>query len=58
MARLKKELPEVEDLDYLGETFIRARYGQKDLEPAERQRLTAVWNKVRNTLMARMVRWK
>jgi transglutaminase-like putative cysteine protease len=58
MARLKQELPEVQDLDYLGESFIRARYGQKELSPDERQRLTQVWNQVRNTLFARIARWR
>jgi hypothetical protein len=58
MDRLKRELPEVEDLDYLGSSFVRARYGQKDLSSDERQRLTRVWNQVRNTLISRMMRWR
>ena len=35
VERLRRELPEVEDLDYLGETFIRSRYGHKPLTPDE-----------------------
>lgn len=58
VARLQRELPEVEDLDFLGETFIRSRYGQKELPPQEKERLAAVWNRTRNTLMARFLRWK
>jgi hypothetical protein len=58
MARLKKELPEIEDMDYLSESFIRARYGQKDLAPEEKERLTQVWNQVRNNLLGRLLRWK
>jgi hypothetical protein len=58
MARLKKVLPEVDDLDYLSETFLRSRYGQKDLSDDEKQRLTNVWVEVRNTLFGRLVRWK
>jgi hypothetical protein len=56
--RLERELPDVEDMDYLGEAFVRARYGQKELEPAERERLQAVWKDARNTLLARIFRWK
>ncbi len=56
--RLERELPEVEDIDYLGEAFVRARYGQKELAPGERERLQGVWKNARNTLLARMLRWK
>lgn len=58
VARLRRELPEVNDLDYLGESFIRSRYGQKKLNPEEKARLTAVWNKARNNLLQRLLRWK
>lgn len=58
VSRLKRELPDVEDLDYLGETFVRSRYGQKELQPEEKERLTLVWNKARNNLLARLLRWK
>lgn len=57
-GRLKKELPEVSDIDYLAEQFQRARYGQKELAPAERERLNAVWKKVRGNLFSRIFRWK
>jgi transglutaminase-like putative cysteine protease len=57
-GRLKQELPEVSDIDFLGESFLRARYGQKDIAPAEKERLTSVWKKVRGTLVSRMFRWK
>jgi hypothetical protein len=58
VARLRRELPEVPDLEYLGESFIRSRYGQKELQPEERERLTAAWQKTRNNLLARLLRWK
>jgi transglutaminase-like putative cysteine protease len=58
VARLRRELPEVEDLDYLGESFIRSRYGQKQLNPEEKERLTEVWHKARNNLLQRLLRWK
>jgi hypothetical protein len=58
MARLRRELPEVDDIDYLGDSFIRSRYGKKALTPDEKDRLSAVWSKARNTLLARLLRWK
>jgi len=57
-ARLKGELPEVDDLDYLGETYVRSRYGAKALSDEERERLESVWRKVRNNLMQRLLRWR
>jgi transglutaminase-like putative cysteine protease len=58
VKRLRKELPEVEDLDYLGESYIRSRYGKKELTEAERERLDGVWKQSRNTLLARLLRWR
>ena len=58
VARLRQELPDVQDLDYLGDSFIRSRYGRKELAPEERQRLTVVWRDVRRTLLQRLLRWK
>jgi hypothetical protein len=57
VARLKKSLPEVPDLDYLGETYIKTRYGNKELTSTETERLTAVWQKARNTLLKRVLRF-
>jgi transglutaminase-like putative cysteine protease len=57
VARLKKQLPEIDDLDYLGESYIRTRYGQKEQTPEEKERLTQVWQKARNMLLARLMRW-
>jgi hypothetical protein len=42
----------------LGEAFIRSRYGQKDLQPDEKERLQTVWKQVRNNLVSRLLRWK
>lgn len=58
VERLRRELPEVEDLDYLGQAFERARYGQKELQEQERERLAAVWRQLRNTLLGRFLRLK
>lgn len=56
--RLERALPEVEDIDFLGQAYVRSRYGAKAIEPAERERLTAVWKAVRTTLMGRILRWR
>ncbi len=58
VARLQHELPDVEDVPYLGDTYVRSRYGGKKLEDSERARLTAVWKSVRNTLLGRLMRWR
>jgi transglutaminase-like putative cysteine protease len=58
VARLKKQLPEVDDLDYLEESYVRTRYGNKELSEQERERLTQVWMKARNNLLARVLRWR
>jgi transglutaminase-like putative cysteine protease len=58
IARLRKELPDVEDLDYLSESYMKARYGNRQLTDEERSRLTQVWNKARNGLLSRVLRWR
>jgi len=58
IARLRQHLPEVDDLEYLGESYIRARYGRKELTESERERLDVVWKKSRNTLLSRLLRWR
>ena len=57
-TRLQQELSEVEDLDFVGESYIRSRYGHKELSPEEKERLTAVWKKTRGSLFGRILRWK
>jgi hypothetical protein len=57
-AHLRRSLPEVDDLDYVGESFIRSRYGRKQLGPQEKERLTDVWKQARNTLVSRIFRFK
>lgn len=58
VARLRRELPEVEDLEYLSETYVRSRYGSKVLSESEQERLESVWRRVRNNLMQRLLRWR
>jgi transglutaminase-like putative cysteine protease len=58
VERLEKELPEVEDLRFLGEAYVRSRYGAKKLEEGERERLARVWKAVRSNLVGRLLRWR
>ncbi len=58
VARLRQQLPEVDDLEYLGESYIRSRYGRKELTESERERLAGVWKQSRNTLLSRLLRWR
>jgi transglutaminase-like putative cysteine protease len=58
IARLRQQLPEVDDIEYLGESYIRSRYGRKELTEAERERLDQVWKQSRNTLLSRLLRWR
>jgi transglutaminase-like putative cysteine protease len=58
IARLRQQLPEVDDLEYLSESYIRSRYGRKELSDSERERLEGVWKQSRNTLLSRLLRWR
>jgi hypothetical protein len=58
IARLHQHLPEVDDLDYISESYMKTRYGNKELSDDERSHLTQVWNKARNNLLTRLFRWK
>ncbi len=58
VERLEHNLPEVEDVRYLETAYVRSKYGGKQLDDAERDRLTAVWKGVRNTLLGRIMRWR
>lgn len=58
VGRLEHELPDVEDIRYLGDAYVRARYGAKELGPAEKERLATVWKAVRGNLLSRILRWR
>ena len=58
LQRLRHELPEVEDLEYMSESYVRSRYGQKELHADEQERLKSVWKKTRNNLLSRLLRWR
>ena len=56
--RLEHQLPEVDDIRYLGEAYVRSRYGAKSLSEPEKERLAGVWKSVRNNLLSRLMRWR
>jgi transglutaminase-like putative cysteine protease len=58
VVRLRQQLPEVDDLEFLGESYIRSRYGRKEITDSEKDRLDAVWKESRNTLLSRLLRWR
>ncbi len=58
VSRLEHELPEVEDVRYLSDAYVRTRYGAKQLEQAEKDHLATVWKAVRNNLLSRLMRWR
>jgi transglutaminase-like putative cysteine protease len=57
-ARLEHQLPEVEGIHYLGEAYVRSRYGAKTLTEPEKERLAGVWKSVRSNLLSRLMRWR
>ncbi|HXH22031.1 MAG TPA: transglutaminase domain-containing protein [Dehalococcoidia bacterium] len=56
-ARLRHHLPEVDDIGFLGDAYVRARYGAKSLSEQEKERLDSVWKAVRKNLLNRLMRW-
>lgn len=58
MKRLHRVLPEVNDLDFMAEAYLRSRYGRKELSETEQQRLVVIWREVRSTLLRRVLRIK
>jgi transglutaminase-like putative cysteine protease len=56
--QLQDELADISDVHLISDSFVKARYGKKDLPPAEKERLDEIWKSVRNTLLARIFRWK
>ncbi|MFQ5880165.1 MAG: DUF4129 domain-containing transglutaminase family protein, partial [Dehalococcoidia bacterium] len=50
--------PDLEDLDLLADTYGRSRFGKQPLAREEQQRLKEAWERLRNKLLARLLRWK
>jgi transglutaminase-like putative cysteine protease len=56
MDTLEDELPEVADMRYIESAFTRSRYGRKELDEAEKERLTGAWRTARKDLIRRIFR--
>jgi hypothetical protein len=55
---LQSRLPDVEDLDYLAASYGRSRFGRKSADAEEKERLRAVWRRLRGKLLLRVVSWR
>lgn len=53
---LGRELSDAPDLDFLAETYVRARFGRRPPAEAERARLNALWRGLRRRLLVRVLR--
>jgi hypothetical protein len=53
---LGRELPDAPDIDFLAETYVRARFGRRPPAAAERARLDALWRRLRRRLLMRILR--
>ncbi|MGI8552539.1 MAG: transglutaminase domain-containing protein [Dehalococcoidia bacterium] len=57
-SHLRKSVPKTEGVELIADRYLRSRYGHKDLDAADRQRLGEAWAPVRNQLIRRILRWK
>jgi transglutaminase-like putative cysteine protease len=55
---LGRELSDAPDLDFLAETYVRARFGRRLPAAAERTRLETLWGRLRGRLLVRILRRK
>jgi len=55
---LQSRLPDVEGLDYLAASYGRSRFGRKAADAEEKERLRAVWRRLRAKLLLRVVSWR
>ena len=56
---LAKTLPDSADsVSKLAQGYQRARYGRRDLSPAEQEQLASAWTPLRNQMVKRLLRWK
>lgn len=55
---LSRELPEVEGIDQLADSYGRAQFGKKTSDESDIERVRQVWTQVRNKLLARILRWR
>jgi transglutaminase-like putative cysteine protease len=57
-STLRRTLPDVGGIEPIADSYLRARYGRKPVDAAERARLSASWIPLRNALVRRLLRWK
>ncbi len=56
---LQKTLPTAsEGVDVVADSYLKSRYGRRDLTPAEREQLDAAWPAFRNRMLKRVLHWK
>ena len=55
---LQRSVPGSEGIEPIAKSYVRARYGQKTVDPAERARLRSSWIPLRNTLIRRLLHLK
>lgn len=57
-SQLKRRMLGVEDIDYLAEAYTKARFGRKEATAEEEDRIREAWMKLRNKLVAYILRWR
>jgi transglutaminase-like putative cysteine protease len=56
--QLTRALPDASGIEPISQSYLRARYGQKQVDSAERTRLDGAWKPLRNALIRRLLRWR
>lgn len=57
--RLQRLLPDAtEGVDVVADSYLKSRYGRRDLTASEREELDSAWSPLRNRLIKRVLRWK
>jgi hypothetical protein len=55
---LGRQMPDVEGLDFLAESYGRSQFGRKKPTAEESTRISQIWAQVRSKLLSRMLHWK
>lgn len=55
---LLRTLPRSEGIEVISTSYLRSRYGRKQLDEREQWRLTSAWVQLRNRLLRKLLRWK
>ena len=57
-SRLQRDIAGADDTAHIAAAYERSRFGHKELDEEETERLDAAWVNVRNTLLRRVLRLK